>query len=429
MGADLKIDIDLLTRVEGHGNIVVNVEEGTIRTCEFRVVESPRFFEAMLKGRSIFEAQHLSTRICGICAVGHNMAYLKAAEEAMRITPSEQTVLLRKIMLHAEIFDSHVLHINVLVAPDLLGIKSILPLVATRNDLVRRALRLKRMPNAVTEILAGRKVHPISPVAGGFTKLPTRADLEKIRELLIAARPDLEETISLFQTLEFPSFERETEYIGLTQPGEYPFYEGTITSSLGKTYRNDQYLEMTNEYVVPQSTAKRAKANQESYMVGALARFNLNHSFLHPNALQAAEALGLKAPCFNPFLNTAAQLVECVQALEDSVELVDLLLSRGIKHEAPVAEVKAGRGIGAVEVPRGLLFHDYTVGADGLTTAVNCVIPTNQNTANIDFDLKALLPQILDRPREEITLLLEMLVRAYDPCISCSSHLVEISFA
>lgn len=432
MGANIDIRVDLLTRVEGHGNLVVNVKDGILEKCEFLVVESPRFFEALVKERSIWEAQHLSTRICGICAVGHNMAYLRAAEEALEISPSEQTLLLRKLLHHTEIYDSHALHLNILVAPDLLGIKSVLPLVGSQTELVRRALRMKRLPNAIAEVLAGRKVHPISPVIGGFTKLPTVPELRQIKEWLVEGRSDLESTVAFYQSVKFPSFERETEYVALTHPTEYPFYEGTITSSLGKRYRNDQYLELTNEYVHPPSTAKRTFANKESYMVGALSRFNLNHERLHPKAKQAADALGLKAPCFNPYFNTLAQLVECVHVLEDSILLLDRLLAAGIQPEKPLRPgppaLRKGRGIGAVEVPRGLLFHDYSIDEAEKVTAANFVIPTNQNTANLELDLKALVPTLLDRPQAEIQKALEMLVRAYDPCISCSTHALEISF-
>ena len=137
---NVQITVEYLTRVEGHGNIVVNVKEGRLDACRLDVVESPRFFEGMLRGRSLFEAQHITSRICGICACGHSLASIQAAEDALGITPSEQTIKLRKLLLHLEILDSHILHIYLLVAPDLLGVKSFVPLVDTHNKVVRRAL-------------------------------------------------------------------------------------------------------------------------------------------------------------------------------------------------------------------------------------------------------------------------------------------------
>ena len=164
-------------------------------------------------------------------------------------------------------------------------------------------------------------------------------------------------------------------------------------------------------------------------MVGALARFNLNSTHLHPAAKDVASMFQLKPINYNPFMNTIAQLVEFVHSVEDSVQLIDTLLERGLREEKPVkAKVKAGRGVGLVEVPRGLLIHDYTLNSKGYCTKANCIIPTNQNHANIQFDMEKLVPEIIDRPPKEIELTLEMLVRAYDPCISCSTHYLDVSF-
>jgi len=183
-----------------------------------------------------------------------------------------------------------------------------------------------------------------------------------------------------------------------------------------------------DEFCVPHSTAKHARHNRGSYMVGALARFNNNPGQLTPLAARAAEKLGLRAVCYNPFMNNVAQVVETVHNVEDSMNIIDTLLERGIQEEPFQVKPAAGRGVGCCEVPRGILFHDYTYDEKGHIVRANCVIPTNQNHRNIQHDMEKLLPEILDRPREEITLMLEMLVRAYDPCISCSTHLLEVKF-
>jgi coenzyme F420-reducing hydrogenase alpha subunit len=164
-------------------------------------------------------------------------------------------------------------------------------------------------------------------------------------------------------------------------------------------------------------------------MVGALARFNVNHDKLHPRAQAAAEALGLRPICTNPYMNSVAQVVEIVHCVEDAIALTDQLLERGIQPEPPpVVEVRAGEGVGACEVPRGTLYHHYWIGDDGRITGANCIIPTGQNLANIEADMRALVPSILDRTHDEVRLALEMLVRAYDPCISCSTHMLKVSF-
>lgn len=438
MKKNIKVNVEYLTRVEGHGNIVVNVKNGKLEKCELNIVESPRFFEGMLRGRSIFEAQHITSRICGICACGHTLASIAAAEDAIGFTPTEQTIKLRKFLLHLENMDSHILHIYLLAAPDLLGAKSFVPLIDTHEKVVRRALRMKKTCNDICDILVGRHIHPISAIVGGFTKLPREKDMDAMLDMLYKLRPDMEATVELIKSLSFPKFERETEYVGLVNDSdEYPLLSGDIGSTDGVKIGKKDYKKATNEFVVKRSSAKFAKLSRASYMVGALARFNLNSKKLHPKALAVAAAISLKPKCINPFLNTAAQLVEAMHSLEDSISILEGLKSKGIDYneaivvglnENGVIKVKAGNGVGAVEVPRGLLYHNYEVNEKGIITSANCVIPTSQNLNNMEQDMKKLVPSILDKSEEEITLALEMLVRAYDPCISCSTHFLDIKF-
>lgn len=438
MSKNYDIKVEYLTRVEGHGNIVVNVRDNKLEKAELHIVEAPRLFEGMLRGRSIFEAQHITSRICGICSCGHTLASIQAAENAIGFTPSKQTIELRKLLLHYETLDSHLLHIYLLVAPDLLGVKSFVPLISTHNKVVRRALRMKKTCNDVCDILVGRHVHPISAIIGGFTKLPSVKDITDQLTFLYDMRADMDATVELAATLKFPQFEREMEFVGLvSDDGEYPFLMGDIGSTDNFRYPKNEYRKVTNEFIVPHSSAKFAKHKRESYMVGALARLNLNYDKLHPKAKAVAEAIGLKPMCYNPFLNTAAQLVECVHALEESIRILKELRDRGVNYSEQIVvglnetnniEVKAGEGYAAVEVPRGILFHHYEVDDKGKIVNANCIIPTNQNVNNIEHDMKKLVPEQMDRSEEEMTLLMEMLVRAYDPCISCSAHFLDVKY-
>jgi coenzyme F420-reducing hydrogenase alpha subunit len=439
MSKNININVEYLTRVEGHGNIVVNAKDGKLEKCELQIVEAPRFFEGMLRGRSIFEAQHITSRICGICACGHSLASIQAAEDAIGFTPSKQTIQLRKFLLHMENLDSHLLHIYLLVAPDLLGVKSFVPLIDSHNKVVRRALRMKKTCNDVCDILVGRHVHPISSIVGGFTKLPSEEDLDTMLELLTGMRPDMNATIDLALQLKFPEFERDTEYVALVSDDkEYPLLMGDIGSSDGVRMNKNDYKKITNEFVVPHSSAKHTKLSRESYAVGALARFNINHDKLLPEAKKVADAAGLKAKCTNPYLNTVAQLVECVHCMEDGIRILQELKSSGINYEERIVvglnennviKVKAGNGVGAVEVPRGLLFHNYEIDDKGIIINANCIIPTGQNCNNIEHDMKKLVPELIPKKTEsEIQFACEMLVRAYDPCISCSAHFLDVKF-
>jgi sulfhydrogenase subunit alpha len=438
MSKSVKVGVQYITRVEGHGNIVVNVKDGRLEECKLEVIEAPRLFEGMLRGRSIFEAQHITSRICGICACGHSLASIQAGEDALGITATPQTHLLRELLLHLEMLDSHLLHIYLLVAPDLLGVPSFVPLISTHASVVKRALRMKKTCNDVCEILVGRHIHPISCTIGGFTKIPGAAEVETMLQSLANLRDDMRKTVDLAKTLSFPAFTRETEYVALvSDSGEYPLLEGDLGSTDGMRLDKHDYRKLTNEYIVPHSSAKHARFNRESYMVGALARFNLNSAKLHPEAQKVAGELGMTTRIYNPFLNTAAQVVECVHCLEEAIRILEDLKRKGTDqgekvtvglNERGTIPMKAGLGVGAVEVPRGTLFHCYDIDDTGKIIKADCVIPTSQNVNNIEHDMRKLVPEILDKPDEEITLLLEMLVRAYDPCISCSTHFLDVRF-
>jgi coenzyme F420-reducing hydrogenase alpha subunit len=432
----INISAGYITRVEGHGKIVVRVKEGRLEICRLDIVEAPRFFEAMLRGRSIFEAQHITSRICGICACGHTLASIQAAEDALGLTPTAQTIKLRKLLLHYEILDSHILHIYFLAVPDLLRVKSFLPLIESHAEVVRRALRMKQVCNEACEILVGRHVHPISAIVGGFTKLPGTQDLESMLNKMATLQADMDATVELISSLKFPEFERDTEYVALSSDtDEYPLLSGAIASTDGVIMDKKEYRKITNEFIVAHSSAKHTRLSRESYAVGALARINLNYDKLHPSAKEAASTVGLKPKCINPFLNTVAQLVEAVHCVKEAVSIIEDLTATGINYDEVITvgmnergniPVRAGNGVGAVEVPRGLLFHNYTVDNKGIITDANCVIPTNQNLNNIELDMQELVPRILDLSEEEITGRLEMLVRAYDPCISCSTHMTDV---
>ncbi len=419
----MEIQVHHLTRVEGHGDLCAKLAEGRVAEVRFDVVEANRFFEGILRGQEAESVAHIASRICGICAVSHSCASLQASERAQGIDISEQTRLLRRLCMHAEVISSHALHVWFLAAPDYLRLPSVFPLVADNPEAVRHAYRLKKGGYELGEVILGRHTHPVSAVPGGFTAAPQEWALEQQREKLRALRPDLAATVELYRSVEAPKLERPTEYVSLRQPDHYSFYGGEIVSSEGVSIPADAYRENLEEFVVLGSTAKQVKWHRESFMVGALARVNNNHTQLHAAARQAMEDLGLKAPCHNAFLNTHAQVVELVHCVEESIELIETLLSRGIEEQwEPEYEARAGRAAGVVEAPRGLLIHDYSYDAAGRCTAANCVIPTNQNMGNLNADLQAFLPTIADLPVEEVQRQLEMLVRAYDPCISCSVH-------
>jgi coenzyme F420-reducing hydrogenase alpha subunit len=422
MKLNLNVDVHHLTRVEGHGNIVVHVKDGQIKEARWDVVETPRYFEVMLKKKHYTTAGLLTARICGICSFGHCLASLRATEQAFGIEISPAAVNLRLLAKHGETLQSHVLHLFFLAAPDFLDVPSAIPLLESHPEVVALALRLKELGNHICEVVGGRATHPVSLQVGGVTKMPT--GLEELRERLELSLKDLATAAELVGTFPIPDFQRETEFVSLKGEAEYPWIGGSLISSDGIEKTEPEYKAMTNEYVEQNNTSKWCRLSRESFAVGALARFNNNNHLLYSQALEIAESLGLQAVCHNPFMNNVAQLVECVHVAHDSLRLIDeLLASAGEPTMVPVTP-QAGEGVGAVEVPRGILYHHYRYDDKGYIAKANCVIPTTQNNANIHYTLQDLVEQNSSNgmTNEQLELLCSMLVRAYDPCVSCSVH-------
>jgi coenzyme F420-reducing hydrogenase alpha subunit len=410
--------------VEGHGDLVLDIKNKKIEKLQFRIPESPRFFEAMLVGRNYDEPSHITSRICGICGVSHTSASIRATEAAMDISPSKQTILLRKLIFHSELIQSNALHVFYLAAPDFFGVGSVFPLAETDPEVVNIAIRIKKTANDIVRIIGGRAVHPIRTVVGGFTKLPSEAEMHKMRDMLKSIYPDIEKTVNVLKSIKIPQFERKTEYISISDTCEYAVYDGNMRSSYGWEIDNQDYLDRLKEKVVKHSTGKHCFTENGTYMVGALSRFNNNHQKLSSLARRYAEELGLKAPCHNTYMNNIAQFIEIVHCIDDSIRLIGEILEDGLSEEGAMAEVKikGGRGVGIVEAPRGMLIHDYTYSDEGRIIKANLIIPTNQNYANVEEDLKLLVQSIVDKSEDDIRLACEMMIRAYDPCISCSTH-------
>jgi len=424
MRINCNVDVHHLTRVEGHGNIKISVRDGRLEHATWEVVETPRFFEAILVGKKWDNAPWICGRICGICSIGHTLASIRAVENAFGMIPSEQTEKLRLLLKHMETLQSHVLHLYFLAAPDFLNVGSVFPLIDSDPDVVKMAVRLKLLANDVCDCVGGRRLHPTRTVVGGFTMLPEKKELEMFRARLLEARNDLTATAEIFRTFRIPDFERETEFVSLRGDNNYPFIGGDLISTDGVIRKEHEYRLMTNEYMVAQSTSKWSRLSREAFAVGALARVNNNFSFLHPSAKEVAESFGLRPVTHNPYMNNIAQLVESVHVLNESVSLIDDLLgSEWTELRQPVIP-RRGTGVGAVEVPRGILYHCYDFNETGHIEKCDCVIPTSQNHANIQHDLTALAHKFASEGMQDrnLELLAEMLVRSYDPCISCSVH-------
>ena len=421
---DCNIDVHYLTRVEGHGNIHIRIKEGKLVEATWAVVETPRFFEMMVKEMSAERVPFLTSRICGICSISHSLASIRSLERAMDIVPPPPAEKLRLLAMHGETLQSHALHLFFLAIPDFVNTPNVLPLITSHPDIVQSGLRLKEAGNAISALTTGRFTHPVSLVLGGVSKAPDKKGLAALRKQLESVLPDLDKTLEFCKTLSIPDFQRETEFVSLYNGSTYPFIGGNLLSTDGIRKDENDYLTMTNEYQEEFTTSKFTKLSRESFAAGALARFNNNHVFLHPKAREIAAVFGLEPVNHNPFMNNIAQLVECYHIVHDAISMIDILLDDPLEELKTAWKPKAGKATGAVEAPRGILYHHMEVDERGKVVRGDCIIPTTQNNANIHIDLKALTLQALEEGKtdKEIQQLCEMVVRSYDPCISCSVH-------
>lgn len=417
------ITVEHVARIEGHGTITVEMESGVVSDVRIDVVEAARFFESLVVGRRFDEVSLITSRICGICSPNHALTSLKAIESALGIEVSERTVLMRKLLVYGSYLQNHATHLYVFVAPDFVGLPSVFPLAKTHPAVVERALRVKKTGNELTTLVGGRPVHPVTAVVGGFTSEPVAADLVAMKRQLAGIVEDTVATAELFQSFEVPGFATSGEMLAMAATDDYAIYSGDVAAfQAGWSRPAAEYRDFITEAVVGHSNAKHSTVGGRTFMVGSLPRINLSSQHLMPRAADTLKSLGLVVPSLNTFHNNVCQAVELVDAAERCVAYIDELLAmRGSSKPEPFA-IRSGSGAAATEAPRGTLYHAYGIDDDGIVVSGDIITPTAQNLGNLEADMRAFAPTIADLSREEFVLGMEKLVRAYDPCLSCSVH-------
>jgi sulfhydrogenase subunit alpha len=425
------ITIEHLARVEGHGGITVELQGDTVTDVRFDVFEGARLLEPMLRGKRCDEVAPIVSRICSICSAAHTLTSLKATENAFGIRVSPQTELLRELLFRGESIESHALHIFLLAVPDYLNYPSAIAMAADHPAAVLLGLRLKKLGNLMQETVGGRAVHPVNPVLGGFGKTPGLDQLIALRTGLLQAAADSDAVIDLMASLPTVDFCRsETCYAALRSPGLDTYYGGdevmVVSDGNRDTVRAPDYRSLTNEKTVPHSNAKHSTFRGNPFMVGSLARLTVNPERLNGNLAAAMNRLKLTLPAGNPMDNNKAQALELVNDVERSLEIIEQLLREGVKDERPVpVQPRAGTGTAITEAPRGLLIHSYVYDEQGCIVSADVITPTALNAASIERHFRRAVEQCADRDEAVIARRLEMIARAYDPCISCSVHLVR----
>ena len=420
------IEIPVLARVEGHGSLLVevNVKDKQVNRVEFRINEGARMFEAMLIGRKAEEVPMIASRICGICGPVHAICAARSLEEAMGVEVPDNINTVREIIAELNIVESHLLHVLVLSLPDFLGYNSILELPSDLKSKVFEALRTRELIGKCLDLLCGERVHPKNIIPGGFSKLPTKSDLMNLTSKLEKEAKKIRELIELIGDKMIIEFNRSSHYVALHDGKSYPITYGDLMLDSLLQIPHYAFKKYFSEIVVPYSTSKKSLIyGMESYMVGALARVNTNLKFLDPEAKELIEKLGVKTPTTNPYLIPLAQLIESLHLIKNITRLVDE--ARLTPHRI---QYKPRHGMGSyiVEAPRGILYHHYVVDSEGKVLYADIITPTAQNMADVEDSIKTIIFHEIQREKnmDRLKRLCENIVRCYDPCISCSVHLI-----
>ncbi|ROR32755.1 Ni/Fe hydrogenase subunit alpha [Inmirania thermothiophila] len=424
MSRRIEIRVPALARVEGEGALELAVADGRIEQLRLRIYEPPRLFERFLEGRDPHEVPDLVARICGICPVAYQMTAVHAFEDLAGVDPGAWVAAMRRVVYCGEWIESHALHIHLLALPDFLGYDNAVDMARAHREVVSRGLRLQALGNEIIRLFGGRSVHPVGLRVGGLHRAPRAAEVAALRGRLEDAVVQAEALVRWCAGLELPEDAQEFTCVALRHARDYAIERGRIVSSRGHDLAPAEWERHFAEHQVPHSTALHAHLDGAPYLVGPLARLNLNHDRLPEATRDLVRAAGLALPSRNMFHSMLARALEIHFAL---VEAVRLLAGYGEPEAAavPVA-VPAGVAFAATEAPRGLLWHRYEVGADGLVRRARIVPPTSQNQARIEADLAAHLEAFgLHRDDEALRRRAETVVRNYDPCISCSTHFLR----
>jgi sulfhydrogenase subunit alpha len=417
--------VSALSRVEGEGALRVTLTGNAVHSAELNIYEPPRFFEAFLRGRAYTEPPDLTARVCGICPVAYQVSACNAIEDACGVSVDPELVALRRLLYCGEWIHSHVLHIYLLHAPDFLGYPDAIELAKDRREFVERGLALKKAGNRLMEQLGGRSIHPINVRLGGFYSVPSPDELKPLAEVLRTALDDAIYTVRAVAQFDFPEIEFDHELLALTTPEQYAIEDGTISRSSGSAFSTPDFLDHVVESQVPHSTALHATLDGGRYLTGPLARYSLNSAGLSPIARQVAAEAGLGDECRNPFRSIIVRAVEVVYAIDEALRLI----AEYQQPSRPFVDVpaRAAVGHGVSEAPRGLLYHRYEIGEDGLIKVATIVPPTSQNQAAIEHDMAQLVAANLTLDDATLTSLCERSIRNYDPCISCSAHFLTLT--
>jgi coenzyme F420-reducing hydrogenase alpha subunit len=421
----IPIHVPVLARVEGEGALDLRVRDGRLEHVRLKIFEPPRYFEKLVEGRHYAEVPDLVARICGICPVAYQMSAVHALESIFGTDPGPWVREMRRLLYCGEWLESHGLHIHLLAAPDFLGYPNAVAMAREYRDELRRGLQLQALGNDIIRLLGGRSVHPVGTAVGGFYRAPAPAEVSQLRSRLHDALPLAEELVRWTASLALPHSAQAFTCVSVRHPNEYPLNEGTIAGSDGLSLPIAAYEALFEESHVAHSTALYSRYRGQPYLVGPLARVNLNLDRLPPPVRRNLERSGVPFPSHNMFHSIVARAVEMHFALVEALRIMDDYRV----PDAPRVEVRPGAGIGygCTEAPRGMLWQRWETNDRGEILSCRIVPPTSQNQARMEEDLRHWVETLgVDAPEETLRQRCETALRNYDPCISCATHFLRL---
>lgn len=423
---NISINVPILARVEGEGALELTIRNNNIESLKLKIYEPPRLFEKFLESRSYTEVLDFVARICGICPVAYQMSAVHAIESIFNINPGTWVRDMRRVFYCGEWLESHSMHIHFLAAPDFFGYSSAMEMAKDYPEEIRRGLRLQSLGNALIKLFGQRSVHPVGACVGGFFQAPSKTDVEEILKKLKIGVSDAEELIRW--TASLPTLDNSHEFtcVSLKHANEYPMNEGNIISDAGLNISIDEFENYFKEFQVPYSNALHCTLQNKSYLVGPLARVNNNYDRLPNKIQQLIDQVGIKFPSKNMHHSIVARAIEIYYGVLEAIRILQNYTSPEFSKIA--IKPQAGIGFGCTEAPRGMLWQRYEIDKQGIVKSAQIVPPTSQNQARIEEDLRISLEQYgLHKEEKELRLYSEKLIRNYDPCISCSTHFLDLT--
>ena len=425
-GRKINLKVPFITRLEGEGALELSAKGDKIDKLHLKVFEPPRLFERFLQGKAFSDVPDLSARICGICPMAYQLTSILAMEHLFEIHMPEHIEALRRLMNLGEWLQSHALHIHFLAMPDFYGYDSALQMASSHPELLKRGMQIQEAGNCLMRLLGGRSVHPVGLQVGGFSALPKNDAWEKARKQVNEAIPAAIALLKWTSELTLPDFSHDFVSVSLKGENVYPINGGRIVSSAGLNISAQDYPRFFKEHQVRHSTAFYSLLQGQDYLVGPLARMNQNYALLPAHIRHIAEQHHVSFPNNNMFTSIQARALECLWALHEAQQILQYECPEG---EANVDfDVKAGECSFVTEAPRGLIYHHYELDDAGKVLSCCIIPPTSQNQARIEKDLQYSVSRFgLNKPDDEIKLFCEQIIRNYDPCISCSTHFLDLT--